>query len=107
MLLYGAQPIACSMTMLMLLFQMEKQKFRFGCDFALFEHSFQHNNLTTTWHFHYVLLENHKINAVCFPSFHNTVVAAISHVKCDVCSLWTEYFSENPSLEFLALLLYP
>ena len=31
-------------------------------------------HITTTWHFHnlYVLLrENHKINVICFPSFHN------------------------------------
>ena len=31
-------------------------------------------NTTTTWHFHYLYVlfrGNHKINAVCFPLFHN------------------------------------
>ena len=37
-------------------------------------HCLSNFNATTTWHFHYLyvlLEENRKIDAICFPSFHN------------------------------------
>ena len=33
--------------------------------------SFQHNNYVAVHYLYVLLRENHKINAVCFPSFHN------------------------------------
>ena len=56
--------------------------------FSFFEH-FSIQELAT-WHFHYSMYwlgrENHKINAICFPSFHNGCNPACNFIKCDVDS---------------------
>ena len=60
-------------------------------------------NTTTMWHFHYLyvlLRENHKINAVCFPSFHNGC-----NPTCKVWHMDPEYVTGLINSRILELLL--